>query len=340
MNDNDIRYPQEEGAHPVQLHRPADGVLQARIPLPYSLRWVNSYLLKGPEGYTIVDPGLGTEEVEACWTALLSELDGPVVRIVLTHYHPDHLGMAGRLQRQLDIPVLISETGWDHALRLWGPGQRMSEAMMALFAEHGVPAAIVASTEAHMDGFLPLVSPLPAVEILGDGEQTAFGGRIWDVVETAGHAPGHLSFYHAASGLMLAGDHVLPQISPNVSYMPGSDPQPLQSYLEGLARLRSCQVELALPGHRHPFRHYAARIDELLRHHEERLAAIAALLAEEARTAYDVCVRCFGSPERLTIHQFRFAMGEALAHLLELERRGEVRRTPPSASVPVRFHSC
>lgn len=337
---NDIRHPHEEGAHPVQLHRPADGVLQSRIPLPYSLRWVNSYLLKGPEGYTMVDPGLGTEEAEACWAALLGELDGPVARIVLTHYHPDHLGMAGRLQRQLDIPVSISETGWEHALRLWGPGQRMSEAMMALFAEHGVPAPIVASTEAHMDGFLPLVAPLPEVEILSDGEQTAFGGRTWDVLETAGHAPGHLSFYHAASGLMLAGDHVLPQISPNVSYMPGSDPQPLQSYLEGLARLRSCQVELALPGHRHPFRHYAARIDELLRHHEERLAAIAALLAEEARTAYDVCVRCFGSPERLTIHQFRFAMGEALAHLLELERRGQVRRTPPSASSPIRFHSC
>ncbi|GAC44412.1 MBL fold metallo-hydrolase [Paenibacillus popilliae] len=336
---NDIRQSQKEAARPIQIYRPAEGVLQARIPVPFSLRWVNSYILTGPEGYTIVDPGLGTREAEACWAALLSKLDGPVARIVLTHYHPDHLGMAGRLQRQMDIPVSISETGWEHALRMWRPGQRMSEAMMALFAQHGVPASIVAATGPHMDSFLPLVAPLPEVEFLRDGEQAAFGGRIWDVLETDGHAPGHLSFYHAASGLMLAGDHVLPQISPNVSYLPGSDPEPLQSYLRGLARLRSFQVDLALPGHRHPFRHYAARINELLSHHEERLAAIAALLAKEARSAYDVCTGYFGNPDRLTIHQFRFAMGEALAHLLELERRGQARRTPPSASAPIRFHS-
>lgn len=318
----------------VKLDYIAEHIIQVKVPLPFSLRWVNAYLLNGEDGWTIVDPGLRTEQAARTWVEVFAQLhinSGDVAQIVLTHYHPDHLGIAGELQLQFDVPVWLSETGWRHAQMLWDSSQAMAAAMQLLFEEHGAPDEVVQAIGVHMDSFIPLVSPLPQVSFIRDSQQVAFGGRNWNTIETHGHAPGHMSFYDEASRVLIAGDHVLPQISPNVSFMPGSDPEPLHSYMTGLERLLQLKVDLALPGHRHPFSHYSSRIEELLRHHEERLAGIAASLTEP-RTAYELCCTWFGSLERLTVHQFRFALGETLAHLIELERRGLARKLRPQCT--------
>ncbi|UHA74402.1 MBL fold metallo-hydrolase [Paenibacillus sp. 481] len=320
---------QQEAMPPITTWDSENGaIVQVRIPLPFSLRWVNAYLLQGEEGWTIVDPGLRTPQAEVAWEAVLGHFGieaANAYHIVLTHYHPDHLGMAGLLQQQLDVPVLLSETGWRHAQMLWGEEQSMTERMVSFMRLHGVPAAEQEQLREHMDSFIPLVSPLPDVTYFTDGQVLTFGGRTWRAIETAGHAPGHMSLFDEQHGTLLAGDHVLPQISPNVSLLPNSDPAPLHSFLQGLHQLLALDIRLALPGHRHPFTHVRARIEELVRHHEERLDELEQLLATP-RTGYELCAQLFGTVGKLSVHQFRFAMGEAIAHVAELERRGRAVR--------------
>ncbi|MBD8500296.1 MBL fold metallo-hydrolase [Paenibacillus arenosi] len=310
-------------------HKQLEPIYQIRIPLPFSLRWVNAYAMRESDHneWTIVDPGLRTPQAEAAWQEVLDKLSihaGSLRQIVLTHYHPDHLGMAGLLQQKYDVPVVLSRIGWQHAVMLWGDGNQMAQQIQQLMRMQGAPEEVMGMLGEHMDSFETCVSPLPEVTYINDGDELVFGGRTWAAIETHGHAPGHISFYNKEHGLLLAGDHVLPQITPNVSYLPGSDPQPLQLYLEGLKKLSALEVELVLPGHRNPFYQYHARIDYLLQHHEERLAEWHAILVREPMTAYQLCTRIFGNIGRLTVHQFRFAMGETLSHLIELERRGQV----------------
>ncbi|UUZ89497.1 MBL fold metallo-hydrolase [Paenibacillus sp. P25] len=235
------------------------GVLQVKVPLPFPLRWVNSYLLRGADGWTLIDPGLRTEAAEALWEAVLASFGiagGDICRIVLTHHHPDHYGLAGWFQERSGAPVLLSAAGLEQVRRLWGGGRPMTEQLLALFREHGLPAELEAPMREHMDGFVPSVSPRPEVTLLAAGETVRLGNEDYVAIHTPGHAAGHLCLYRAETETMFCGDHVLPQISPNVSYLPGGiDENPLASYLDSLERISRCAVKLAFPGHREPFGH-------------------------------------------------------------------------------------
>lgn len=302
-----------------------DRILQIVVPLPYSLRWVNAYMLQDGADWTIIDPGLNTDVARQVWHDVLAGLHlsyRDMKRIILTHYHPDHLGLAGWMQEQSGAVVYLSEVGKQHMEMLWGKEQQMTAAMASWFRKQGVPAPYTEQLKEHMDSFMPLVHPLPKITLLHRSAVVRMGNRSWAVLETAGHAPGHMSFYCEADQLLMAGDHVLPQITPNVSLMPNSDPEPLLHYMEGLDALAQLDVRMAFPGHRHPFRHVASRVEMIKQHHEARLAEWQQWLEEEPATAYTVCSRAFGTVGKLTVHQFRFAMGETLAHLRELERRG------------------
>ncbi|MDU4698473.1 MAG: MBL fold metallo-hydrolase [Paenibacillus sp.] len=298
--------------------------LVARVPISMAppLRRVNSYVLRGDEGITIIDPGPRTDETEAEWRAAWQEL-GIVPRdirqIVLTHHHPDHYGLAGYLQEVTGADVLMSPRAYEETQLMWGEGSQMNEKLPELFRQHGMPESWYSQLPEHLDGFVAQVRPAPEVTFLREEEPVWMGGRAWLPIETAGHAPGHLSFYNAEQKLMFCGDAVLPQISPNVSYLPGSDPQPLQSFLDSLVKLSAYEVETAYPGHRNPFDYFGERIRLLLQHHEERLQRIEGMLRERPQTAFDVCVALFGT--ELGIHQMRFAMAETMAHLVELVRQ-------------------
>lgn len=299
--------------------------LIARVPISMAppLRQVNSYVLRGKEGITIIDPGPRTKESEAEWQGAWRELGisaSEITQIVLTHHHPDHYGLAGCLQSITGAAVLMSRRAFAETKLMWGADSVMHEALPGLFRRHAMPAEWSSQLPGHLHGFIAQVTPAPEVTFIGEDEPVWMGGRAWLPIETAGHAPGHLSFYDAERKLMFCGDAVLPQISPNVSLLPGSDPQPLKSFLDALVKLGNYEVELAYPGHRNPFPYFGERVRLLLQHHEERLLRIEDSLRERPQTGFDICVSLFGT--ELGIHQMRFAMSETLAHLTELVRQG------------------
>jgi len=303
----------------------AGDILQLSIPMMPPLRRVNSYVLPDTDGnITIIDPGPRSAESEQAWEGALMELGmswDKVSHIVVTHHHPDHFGLAGWMQSRCGCPVWMSERAYAESLLMWGAAGGMKEDLPGFLARHGLPAGLMKEIRGHLDSFEPQVTPLPEVSYIHAGVPFIMGGREWLTLETGGHAPGHLSFYHKASGQILCGDAVLPQISPNVSLLPGSDSQPLLTFMEGLRGLAEYPVSLAFAGHRKPFSGFNERTRELLRHHEERLDAAEAYLAPGPLSAYEMCGRLFG--DRVNgIHQLRFAMSETLAHLAELVRRG------------------
>ncbi len=298
-------------------------VIQVKIAMSYPLRWVNSYLIGGTAGWSVVDPGPRNPENELAWEQVLQELDIPwsaLESVVLTHHHPDHSGLSGWFQERTGVPVWISEVAWSEFIRSWGAGNTAAADLVALFGKHGMPSEITDQLPQHLDSFVPQVTPPPMPSFMVPGQPVLMGGRSWQTIETSGHAAGHISLYDPEHQLMLCGDAVLPQISPNISLVPGSDPQPLASYLDGLRKLGTYEVGQALPGHRRPFDGFRERTTRLLEHHEERLHAMLGKLEEQPRTGYDICMSIFSS--KLTLHQLRFAMSETLAHLVELERTG------------------
>ncbi|XMB28967.1 MBL fold metallo-hydrolase [Paenibacillus sp. BR2-3] len=315
-------------------------ILQVSIPMMPPLRRVNSYVLPDKTGkLTIIDPGPRTLESEKAWEGVLQELGiswSRVRNIVVTHHHPDHYGLAGWMQTRCGCTVWMSERSHVEARLMWGEGAGMDEALPVFFARHGMPERWTSQIREHLDSFLPQVSPQPEVSFIDVNVPFHMGDREWLPLETGGHAPGHLSFYHKDSGQMLCGDAVLPLISPNVSLLPGSDPQPLLTFMEDLRKLLHYSVSLAFPGHREPFSGFTARIEALLRHHEERLETVEALLSEGPLTGYELCEVLFrGRVDG--IHQLRFAMSETLAHAAELVRRGHVKELESGGII--RYHN-
>ncbi|GCL72767.1 MBL fold metallo-hydrolase [Paenibacillus sp. JMULE4] len=303
-------------------------VLQVKVPLPFPLRFVNSYLLPGPGGWTLIDPGLRTEAAELLWESVLAERGirfDHIERIVLTHHHPDHYGLAGWFQeRSGGAPVLMSQTAWEQTRLLWGEDQPMTEKLMALFRTNGLPAELEKAVRENMDSFVQAVLPQPQVTIIDEAQKVRLGKDDYEPIHTPGHASGHLIFYRAETATMFCGDHVLPQISPNVSYLPGIDENPLASYMASLELISRYEVRLAFPGHREPFAHLQQRAKELIAHHRQRLESMRVLLTQP-RTAYDVCRAAFG--EKLSTHQLRFALSETVAHLIWLREQGAARCT-------------
>ncbi|MCQ4088361.1 MBL fold metallo-hydrolase [Saccharibacillus sp. JS10] len=305
---------------------------RVRMEMAFPLRWVNSYVLRGEEGLTIVDPGPRSSENEETWEKAFEEwgMDmNEIASIVLTHHHPDHYGLAGWLQERSGAQVWMSKTASEAAWRNWGGVQSSSadtgfaEASIEVYRQHGMAESRLAELPAHLASFIPQVYPQPEVTVIEPGLPIRFGGRLWQPIQTGGHAEGHLSFYEESTGILLCGDAVLPRISPNISYSPGGEAHPLSSYLDGLRTLGALKVAQAFPGHRDPFENFTERTRQLLAHHEQRLERMAELLQNGSKTAYEICISLFG--DSLGIHQLRFALSETIAHLIELEDRGKAK---------------
>jgi len=307
------------------------GWLQVKVPLPYSLKWVNAYLLPEEEtGWTLIDPGLRSDETEAFWEEALKigHLAGSrIKKIVVTHHHPDHYGLAGWFQERTGATVWMSPVALANANRLWGEGETFSDELTSAFKRHGLAEELEESMRGHMTGFRDKVSPAPiGVKLLSPGERFKMGDVEWEVHGGEGHAPGHLLFYDPRSKKLIGGDQVLPDISPNIGWMPGGDPDPLLSFLDSLRRLRKLDVGTTFPGHRNPFLGFQERIDGLLDHHERRVEKMEGLLGEKEMSAFELCELLFGTRLKTNTHNLRFALAETIAHLVRMENAGIVAR--------------
>ncbi|WP_248927458.1 MBL fold metallo-hydrolase [Paenibacillus hamazuiensis] len=316
----------------VHIHN--ETIIQVKVPLPFPLRWVNSYLIRGEDGLTLIDPGLHTEEAEAVWQSVLAGQGfrfADIRDIVLTHHHPDHYGLAGWMQERSGAPVRLSSAGLGQVRRLWGAGQPMTEALLELFRRHGMDEALLVPMREHMDGFVAAVSPQPEVSLLEPGQRVRLGDRDYEAIHTPGHAAGHLVFYDAEERIMFCGDHVLPQITPNVSYLPGGiDENPLGSFLRSLEDIGRYPVAKAYPGHREPFERFAERTGEIIAHHHQRIEQMRRILSAP-QSGFAVCRAMFG--DKLSLHQLRFALSETIAHLIYMEQSGMVRSVDTESGV-------
>lgn len=299
-------------------------IIQVSLPLPFALKQIHSYLIKGEQGYTIIDTGLHTEEDIQVWKKVQEEVGftwNEVEKIVLTHYHPDHYGLAGQLQEWTGAPVYISKTDYEQAQMFFGQESDYPEILTQFFQKHGLTDEWAVQVPEHMRSFRKWMEPHPQPTFIQSGDVIRLGDREYEVIHTPGHADGHLSFYDPERKWLIGGDFLLPKISPNISLWPGCSPNPLEDYLATLKKMKSLSVQKVFPSHGDVFDHYLERIEELEKHHEIRLERMRKSVEKKQKaTNYDICLEVFG--DNLTIHNLRFAMSETLAHLEYLRFKG------------------
>jgi glyoxylase-like metal-dependent hydrolase (beta-lactamase superfamily II) len=296
----------------------AEDIRRLTFPLPTPPRHVHCYLLETDAGLVLVDTGLGLPDLAERWQELLAGLDRPIVSIVITHFHPDHVGGAADAAEATGAEVFQGEDDYEECERVWGSPDWEGR-IGTWFAGHGVPADVVEELGAVGAAVRPLIRYVHDPTLVRPG-QTVAG---WRLEAFPGHADGHLCLLK--DGVMIAGDHLLPGITPAVGLYPEARPDPLGDYLQSLERTIELAPRLALPGHGELIGDPAGRARELVEHHRERLDATVAALGHRPRTAYEVSISLFG--DSLPPSQRRFAVAETLAHLERLVRTDRARRS-------------
>lgn len=307
----------------------APGVYWVRMPLPFVLDHINLWLLRDGGGWTLIDTGIGGAEVMAHWEALFDTvMEGrPLKRVIVTHFHPDHVGLADWLTERFGAPLYMSQAEYltaSLARNDLGPGNRA--ALARFFARHGLDSERETAFAARGNTYARGVRGLPGGYIrLQAGDGIEIDGREWQLRVCRGHAPEHLTLYSPELGVLISGDQVLPRISTNVSvwhFEPEANP--LRQFMESLESFRELPGDtLVLPSHGRVFRGLHARLDEYAAHHDERLEQVLAACGEPV-SACGLLERLF--PRQLDLHQLMFAMGEAIAHLNYLRAEGRLAR--------------
>src|SRR5262249_4385797 len=275
------------------------------------------YLLPGTDGWTLVDTGLGLPNGEERWAREVEQLDAPIVRIVVTHFHPDHAGGGEDAEAATEARVLQGAHDYEQCERVWGSPD-WSERLTDYVTSHGLPEPVAKELRDESRVFAPFIRFAHDPAPLREGDEVDG----WHVLELPGHADGHLCLLR--DGVLVAGDHLLGAITPAVGLYPEARPDPLADYEASLARTAELGAHVALPGHGDPLDDPAARAPEIAEHHERRLEATRAALGPEPRTAYDVSIALFG--EDLDASNRRFALAETLAHLERLRFEGRAAR--------------
>ena len=328
----------------------APGVKWVRMSLPFALNHINLWLLRdemqGPDGpvqgWSIVDCCIHKDEAKAHWEEIFAhELDGlPVLRVIVTHMHPDHIGLAHWLCERWNVPLWISATDYQVArFGCMGPTAFGGEPAAAFFAMHGLnDPDKVEQIRSRTNYFPSLVPSVPTqYHRMLDGGVVQIGGHAWRCISGYGHAPEHIAMYCEALGVLIGGDMMLPRISTNVSvYEQEPESNALAQFLDSIDKFKPLpEATLVLPSHGKPFTGLHRRIEQLHDHHRDRLSEVMDACAQAPCSAADILPVMFKRP--LDMHQTTFAMGEAIAHLHLLWFGGRLQRTLGTDGV-YRFH--
>jgi glyoxylase-like metal-dependent hydrolase (beta-lactamase superfamily II) len=338
MMTSELRYPHGEAPAYGEAIALAPDVLWLRMPLPGQLNHINVWALGSDAGWTIVDTGMNSEDSRATWEKVFAgPMRGkPVVQVMSTHMHPDHVGLAGWLTRRFDCLFRMSRLEYLTCRALVADtGRAAPEAGVRFFRAAGWNEQELAHYKSRFGQFGMAVYEMPdSYRRLEDGEILQIGAHAWRVVIGRGHSPEHACFYCAELKLLISGDQVLPRISSNVSVYPTEpDSDPLSEWLESLARIKTTIPDdvLVLPAHGLCFYGLHARIDKLIGDHEKGLASLKAGLTRPHR-AVDVFEMLFTRPIRGDM-LLGMATGESLAHLAWLRKRGIVTRVADADGV-------
>lgn len=334
----EIDYPfdaQPEAGIPYEV---APGVHWLRMPMPFVLDHINLWLLEDGPGVTAVDTGIATDAVRAAWKKALGTLpeEQRLTRQIVTHFHPDHLGLAAWLEAETGASLWMTQGEYMAAHLMASAVPPFDVASMAdFFRRHGLADAAIAAIEGRGNAYRRGVPVIPtSFQRLIDGDCIRVGANDWRVIVGYGHAPEHASLYCASLGVLIAGDMLLPRISTNVSANASvPDLDVLGLYLDSIERLTELPATtLVLPSHGRPFRGLHARVTALQEHHAARCDDLLGACTVRPHTAAELLPvlfgRSFDDP-----HQTMFAMGEAIAHLIYLEKLGRLEREEQSGVI-------
>ncbi|KMK77195.1 MBL fold metallo-hydrolase [Alkalihalobacillus pseudalcaliphilus] len=286
------------------------------VPIPFPMRYMYSYLLKDYEHYVLIDVGLNNKEAKDYWLAVFAELQiepTMIKTIYLTHFHPDHSGLAGWMQELTGAELFMHEIDKKMLEQVFATDSNQSALLKDMFVNYGVPNQLSEDIQAHMDQLAKYVQPLPKIQCIR--EKIVINGQSWEVIHSPGHSDGHICLYQRDDRLMIVGDHLLDKITPNISVWPHASQKPLHEYMESLYKIKKLEVELILSAHGSLITDHKLRADEIIRHHQKRLAKIEQL--SYGQTAYQIAEQLFAH-KKLTAHQWRFAIAETIAHIVYL----------------------
>lgn len=312
-----LEYPLPGLPDPGKALEVADGVYWVRMPLPFALDHINLWLLRDGNGWTIVDTGFGIDVTKKLWDQVLAEyLDGrPVNRVIVTHLHPDHIGLAAWLAERFSVEVWMTQGEFTTAHLHWDTVGALQDKVVDLYRWHGLDEARLASVAGRGSMYRRSIPALPSMfRRIADDESFVIDGRAWRVIVGRGHSPEHASLYCESSGVLISGDMVLPKITTNVSIVPYEpEGNPLALFLQSLKRFATLPHDtLVLPSHGLVFYGLRERLEDLAQHHEERFDLVADA-CQAPQTAAALLGQLF--KRQLDAHQLGFAMGEAIAHL-------------------------
>jgi glyoxylase-like metal-dependent hydrolase (beta-lactamase superfamily II) len=331
MDSEALVFPVAAPPPPGEVHQIAPGVLWFRLKLPFQLNHVNIYLIEDDDGWLVLDTGLGTDECRAGWDSILSgPLKGQRLSAMLvTHFHPDHVGLAGWLAQSFGLKLEMPRTEYlYHLMAAHGRGDMYDATHREFYRANGLSEATTDIVLGRGHNYLRLTTGVPAsYDRIRHGDTRRAGGRDFRVLTGGGHALEQAMLHHPSDRLFFAADQVIARISPNVSVHPVEpNEDPLGTYLLDLKTLRGTVPHdvLVLPGHGLPFYGLHARIDELTEHHALRCARIADACRVRPMSAGDLVPELFD--RALDAHQTGFAFGEVMAHVNYMVGRNELAR--------------
>ncbi len=325
-----IRYPFPDIPQEGEAVEIASGILWMRLPLPMALDHVNVYALDDGDSWTVIDTGFASKRSRAIWQKLMDgPLAGkPVGRVVVTHHHPDHVGLAGWFMQQ-GASLAMPRTGWLMARMLTFDVQDVPNAESLLFYKRaGMDADVFAKRSVERPfNFADCVTSLPlGYSRLVDGDTITMGGRVWDIRMGNGHAPEHATFWSRDDSLVIGGDQLLPSISPNLGVYP-TEPEadPVSDWIASCQHFQTFADDslLVLPGHKLPFTGLATRLRQLIENHEGALARLRDYL-DTPKSAGECFVPLF--KRSIQGGEYGLALVESVAHLNHLHQAGLVTR--------------
>jgi glyoxylase-like metal-dependent hydrolase (beta-lactamase superfamily II) len=305
----------------------AEGIYMITLPMPFRLKHVNIFAFLEEDGFTLIDTGPNLAGVLPALEACLAEIDRRVEdcrRILITHFHMDHCGLAGLIAGRSGASVCLSEIE-EQTIRTFAREEERASRLRSFGLEHGLDSGTLDTVIRTFSVFKTATTPFTAAGILADGDQLNVGGRVVEIIATPGHSRGHISFLLPKERFLIAGDHILPHITPNLSPdLMAPDFRPLESFLDSLARVEDLPVATVCPAHGRPFSDLKRRVAGMREHHRDRSKLALHALTEGERTSGDVSRFIFG--DDLPPFDRLLALNETFVHLVELERGSSIRR--------------